>query len=174
MRGDGEQVLVEFVIVGQRLRALRQLGEEASHPALHGLDESGRLGGAAASGAKLSDLGIGTFEVARRRLEQRRDAEGFELTDEALDVIARHDEVGAVPGDGLDIGGEAGEAGLRDPGGVVGLVVDRHHLPPGPDGEQILGETCRQGDDPRGPGRQRHLAVAGLDGRGEGCRRHRA
>jgi len=59
-----------------------------------------RLRGVAAGSAQLGDLAVRAVQVAGGSVEQGRDAEGFELADEALDVVAHHDKVGPVPGDG--------------------------------------------------------------------------
>ena len=138
----------ELVEHGQRRLRRRQVGGQRLEVGLHLADELGGLADVAGRRAELLDLVVGLVERGRRLADPHRDADRLQLRRQLV-VARRHDEVGVVPGDGLDVGRVARQVGHHGCGlgRVVGLVVDGDHLVAGADGEQRLGVGGRQRHD---------------------------
>ena len=114
--------------------------------------------------ADLLDLLVGGAQGGDGRLDQHRDAELAEPAHQAARVLRGDDEGRVVLGDRLDVRGEAGQAGHRHPGRVVGVLVDGDDLGPGADRVQVLGRGRVERDDPVRLALDRHAAVGGGHG----------
>ena len=134
---------------------------------LHAGYQRCRLGGVAGRLADLLDLRVRRVEGGGRGLDQYRNAELLQACDQAARVLRGDDQGRVVLRDRLDVRREAGQAGLRHPGGVIGVLVDGDDPAARADRVQVLGGGRGQRDDPRRVGGDRDRAVAGLDGHGE-------
>jgi hypothetical protein len=113
--------------------------------------------------AERLELLVAVVQGGGRAQVQGRDVEGAQGVDDPVHVVAEHDEVGLVTGDGLGVGRERRQVGDRRVGGVVRGGVDGLDLRAGADREEHLGGRGRQRDDVLRLGVEGHLAVVAGD-----------
>jgi hypothetical protein len=112
-------------------------------------------------------LGVAVVEAVGGAEEQGGHLQGVERGDDAVEVVAEHDQVGGVRGDRLGVGREARQVGHRRLGGEVRRAVHGLDLLPGAHGEEHLGRGGRHRHDVLRPLVQGELAVVAGHGDGE-------
>ena len=146
-----ERAVADLVEVARGRLEVGYLRDQGGDLGTHRSDLALRPGDLAGHLAQLAQLGVGLLEVASGD-EQRGDAQDLQACHEVgrCGVVRDDNEVGPVPGDRFDVGGVARQLGTRHAGGVVRVVVDRHHLRAGTDREEHLGRGWREGHDTLG------------------------